>query len=245
MKLREHHPLGELLDGLLRPLAPGDVVDVDTYTDAGDVLVGVGRVADLLLVGSVPEVDLPRDVRVVPPPEGVDDRPQVSQERMVEALLPQLREPGLGDRIEIRDAARHVGLDHHVGILLGEAGQPPELGLGRAVFLRQGFQLRHASADGCQLVEEAGRLVHGAHEVDHLVECLGGRLDDDVDAVTEHVEVEVGDQGCDLDQRVGAEVEPGHLAVDPDQSLVHEAQPYAVGPPPQPGFRTVAYAHES
>ena len=67
--------------------------------------------------------------------------------------------------------------------------------------------------------------MHGAHEVAHLVERLGGRLDDHVDAVAEHVEVEVGDQGRDLDQRVGAEVEPGHLAVDPDQSFVHARRP--------------------
>ncbi len=43
--------------------------------------------------------------------------------------------------------------------------------------------------------------------------------------VAEHVEVEIGDQRCDLDQRIGAEVEAGHLAVDPDQSLVHEGHP--------------------
>ena len=52
-----------------------------------------------------------------------------------------------------------------------------------------------------------------------------GRLDDQVDAVAEHVEVEVGHQGRHLDQRVGPEVEPGHLAVDPDESFVHGRHP--------------------
>ncbi len=56
---------------------------------------------------------------------------------------------------------------------------------------------------------------------------LGGRLDDDVDALAEHVEVEVGDQGGDLDQGIGPEVEAGHLTVDPHQSLVHRQSPYS------------------
>ena len=43
-----------------------------------------------------------------------------------------------------------------------------------------------------------------AHEVVHLVQRLGRRLDDHVDAVAEHVELEVGHQRRDLDQRVGA-----------------------------------------
>ena len=69
--------------------------------------------------------------------------------------------------------------------------------------------------------QQPGGLVHLAHEVVHLVQRLGGRLDDEVDTVAEDVEVEVGDEGGDLDQRIGAEVEPGHLAVDPDEAVVH------------------------
>ena len=71
-----------------------------------------------------------------------------------------------------------------------------------------------------------------AHEVDHLVERLRRRLDDHVDALAEDVELEVGDQRRDLDQRVGAEVEAGHLAVDPHQSVVHERSPYPSACPP-------------
>ena len=58
------------------------------------------------------------------------------------------------------------------------------------------------------------------------LERLGRWLHDQVDALAEHVEIEVGDEGGDLDQRVGAQVEPGHLAVDPDESFVHVASAY-------------------
>ena len=68
--------------------------------------------------------------------------------------------------------------------------------------------------------------MHGPDERDHLVQRLGGRLHDDVDAVAQDVEVEVRDQRCDLDQRVVDQVEAGHLAVDPHQSFVHEGQHY-------------------
>ena len=69
-----------------------------------------------------------------------------------------------------------------------------------------------------------------ADEVVHLVQRLGRRLDDQVDAVAEHVEVEVGDQRGHLDQGVGPEVEAGHLAVDPHESVVHERPPYRHAP---------------
>jgi hypothetical protein len=68
--------------------------------------------------------------------------------------------------------------------------------------------------------------VHRAHELDHLVQRLLRRLDDDVDALAQHVELEVRDERRDLDQRVRTEVESGHLAVDPHQSVAHDGQPY-------------------
>ena len=46
-------------------------------------------------------------------------------------------------------------------------------------------------------------------------------VDDHVDSVAEHVEVRVGDQRRDLDQGVLAQIEPGHLAVDPHQVIYH------------------------
>ena len=53
-----------------------------------------------------------------------------------------------------------------------------------------------------------------------VVQRLLRRLDDDVHAVAEHVELGVGDEGGDLDQGVVPEVETGHLAVDPDHLVV-------------------------
>ena len=47
-------------------------------------------------------------------------------------------------------------------------------------------------------------------------------VDHHVDAVAEHVEIGVRDQRGHLDQRVLAQIEPGHLAVDPDQKIVHD-----------------------
>ena len=72
-----------------------------------------------------------------------------------------------------------------------------------------------------QLGEEAGGDVHVADEVVHLLQRLGRRLDDHVDTVAEDVEVEVRDQGRHLDEGVPLQVQPGHLAVDPHQSVVH------------------------
>ena len=46
-------------------------------------------------------------------------------------------------------------------------------------------------------------------------------VDDQVDALAEHVQLGVGDERGHLDELVLAEVEPGHLAVDPDQKIRH------------------------
>ena len=61
--------------------------------------------------------------------------------------------------------------------------------------------------------------MHLAHEVVHLLERRVRRADDDVDAVAEHGQLVVGDEGGDLDERVGLERQPGHLAVDPDDAV--------------------------
>jgi len=44
--------------------------------------------------------------------------------------------------------------------------------------------------------------VHAPDELVHLLERLGRWRDDEVDAVTELVELEVGDEGGHLDERV-------------------------------------------
>ena len=76
--------------------------------------------------------------------------------------------------------------------------------------------------------------MHGADVGVHLGDGLRRRLDDQVDPVPEHVEVEVGDQGGHLDQGVGGEVETGHLAVDPHESVAHERPPYRSGAAAEP-----------
>ena len=91
--------------------------------------------------------------------------------------------------------------------------------------------------------------MHLADVVAHLGDRLVRRLDDDVDAVAEHVEVEVGDQGRDLDQRVVLQVETGHLAVDPDQALAHASTLWpargAQANNASPYFRTTARTRTS
>ncbi len=104
-----------------------------------------------------------------------------------------------------------------VGAVLADVGQHLLLGLGH----------RHAAVE---LLEQARGLVHRADEVDHLLQGLGRGLDDHVDAVADHVQLEVGDQRGDLDQRVRPEVEAGHLTVDPHQSVAHLIHPTGPGP---------------
>ena len=78
---------------------------------------------------------------------------------------------------------------------------------------------------GDHLVGEPGGRVHVADDVGHPLHLLRGRTDDDVDALAEDVQLAVGDQGGDLDEQVAAEVEPGHLAVDPHQPVAHAPPP--------------------
>ncbi|BBX91600.1 ATPase [Mycolicibacterium boenickei] len=52
-------------------------------------------------------------------------------------------------------------------------------------------------------------------------------MNDHVQAVTEDVQVRVGDQNRNLDQAIGLEVQAGHLAVDPYQFVSHEDPQYS------------------
>ena len=70
-----------------------------------------------------------------------------------------------------------------------------------------------------ELVEQPGAGVHVAHEVAHLGERGIRRADDDVDALAEHGQLVVGDERRHLDEGVGLERQPGHLAVDPDDAV--------------------------
>jgi hypothetical protein len=96
--------------------------------------------------------------------------------------------------------------------------------------VRQHLSLGLTERDaGVELLQESRTLVHGADVGVHLRDGLRRRLDDQVDPLPEHVEVEVGDQGGHLDQGVRGEVETGHLAVDPHESVAHERSAYRPG----------------
>ena len=71
--------------------------------------------------------------------------------------------------------------------------------------------------------------VHVAHDRHHRVEQVVAGVDDDVEALVEQVQLGVGDQDGDLDQRVALQVEPGHLAVDPYQGVGHDSQRIGAG----------------
>ena len=61
--------------------------------------------------------------------------------------------------------------------------------------------------------------MHVPHELVHLLDGLRWGFDDDVDPVTEHGELVVGDERRDLDEGIGPQREAGHLAVDPDDPV--------------------------
>jgi hypothetical protein len=88
---------------------------------------------------------------------------------------------------------------------------------------------------GAHGVGQSRLRVHLRHDLVHVVEVAVVGGDDQVQARVEDVELGVGDQHRDLDELVLDEVEPRHLAVDPDQVpavLRHVARQYA---PPAPG----------
>ena len=86
---------------------------------------------------------------------------------------------------------------------------------------RELLSLGHGDGGCADGVGEAGALVHLPHDLGHAGERGLVGVDDDVDALAEHGEITVGDEDGDLDQRVAAEVEAGHLAVDPHQTISH------------------------
>jgi hypothetical protein len=63
--------------------------------------------------------------------------------------------------------------------------------------------------------------MHLADHVLHRFQGLGRRLDDQVDALVEQVELGVGHQARDLDEGVALDVEPRHLAVNPHEPVFH------------------------
>jgi hypothetical protein len=64
--------------------------------------------------------------------------------------------------------------------------------------------------------------VHVTHQRDHRVQHLVRGVDDHVQALVEPVQLGIGDDDRDLDQSIVTQIEPGHLAIDPHQSVRHE-----------------------
>src|SRR4029450_5952916 len=92
-----------------------------------------------------------------------------------------------------------------------------------------GLLQRHA---GVQLGEQLGIGVHASDDLLHLLQRTLWRLDHDVDTLAEDVEIEVSDEGGNLDESVDLEVEAGHLTVAPYQSVAHGQSPYDTGNAP-------------
>ena len=61
--------------------------------------------------------------------------------------------------------------------------------------------------------------MHGAHVVVHLLQRGGGGLDEHIDSLSQGLELIVGDDDGNLDERVGALVQARHLTVDPHQRV--------------------------
>ena len=66
--------------------------------------------------------------------------------------------------------------------------------------------------------------MHLADKIAHPSQLLFTRLDQHVDALTQHVQVLVRDECRNLDQRVAFQVQPGHLAVNPHQFIAHRSR---------------------
>ncbi|MNI64560.1 hypothetical protein D3C73_1200120 [compost metagenome] len=87
------------------------------------------------------------------------------------------------------------------------------------VFKDLRFCLGHGLAMG-KLVQKFGAGVHVPHEVVHLFQRGVVRLDDDVHAVAQNVELGIRHQRGDLYQGVVREIQAGHFAVDPDDAFI-------------------------
>jgi hypothetical protein len=72
-----------------------------------------------------------------------------------------------------------------------------------------------------QLGQQPGGGVHLADHLRHRLQGFRRRFDDQVYALVKQGELAVGHQARDLDERVAFDVEPGHLAVDPHEPVIH------------------------
>ena len=58
------------------------------------------------------------------------------------------------------------------------------------------------------------------HDVVHLGERVVGRVDDEVGALVDDLQVVVGDERGDLDDQCACRVETGHLEIHPNQHVI-------------------------
>jgi hypothetical protein len=81
--------------------------------------------------------------------------------------------------------------------------------------------LHEADGRPADLLGKTGLLVHRPYDLRHPRQ--GGLLgvDNHVDAIPQHLKIGVGDQRGHLEQRVLAQIEAGHFAVDPDKKITH------------------------
>ncbi len=80
---------------------------------------------------------------------------------------------------------------------------------------------RQVNSGGLHLVDKSRARVHLGHHVDHRRQRGVVGMYHHVDSVAENVQVGVGHQSGDFNQLVRAQVQPGHLAVDPHQFFTH------------------------
>ncbi len=142
------------------------------------------------------------DVRVPPPAEFLDardvDRPVVEEVLDLRELGAQ-KAPVGPDRVTAernRSGFADVRSDERQGLLAG-LGERDRGGLDR----RQQPRPR----------------MHGAHHAIHRLELLGCRVNNDIGAFGDRLELIIGDHGGDLDDHVPRWVEAGHLQVHPGE----------------------------
>ena len=70
-------------------------------------------------------------------------------------------------------------------------------------------------------VEQTRTGMHARHDIVHLSELIGIRVDDDVDAVVERFEIGVGDQRSDLNDHMAIWFQAGHFEVKPCEAVIH------------------------
>src|SRR5690606_24861767 len=78
------------------------------------------------------------------------------------------------------------------------------------------------------LFDQPRSLVHLGDEIAHVRERGVARLDDDLEAGVERLQLEIGDDHGDLDEFVDSEIQSRHLTVDPDEAVILRGRYHAL-----------------